>query len=184
MTILGTERLLLRRLEPRDLDDLAALYSDPDVRRYFPEGTLSREETQDEFEWFRNGHPEHPELGLWATVLKENGRFIGRCGLLPWMIDGTFEVEIAYMLATEYWGRGLATEAAAGIRDHAFGTLGRNRLICLIDRDNAASIRVAEKIGMTFEREGTDDKGPFLMYSMVQGTPPHPLPDAGDAEAG
>lgn len=165
MIILETPRLRLRRLEPGDLDDLFALYSDPEVRRYFPEGTLTREETRKELEWFRNGHPEHPELGLWATVLREDDRFIGRCGLLPWTLDGRFEVEIAYMLARDYWGRGLATEAARGIRDHAVGVLGRDRLICLIDRDNAASIRVAEKIGMTFEREGRDDQGPFLMYS-------------------
>lgn len=169
MIILETPRLRLRRLEPDDLDDLFALYSDPEVRRYFPEGTLTREETRKELEWFRNGHPEHPELGLWATVLRENDRFIGRCGLLPWTLDGRFEVEIAYMLAREYWGRGLATEAALGIRDHAVRALGRDRLICLIDRDNAASIRVAEKIGMTFEREGRDDQGPFLLYSRDPG---------------
>ncbi len=61
MIILETKRLILRHLEPRDLDSLFALYSDPDVRRYFPEGTLTYEETKEELEWFLNGHPKHQE---------------------------------------------------------------------------------------------------------------------------
>jgi ribosomal-protein-alanine N-acetyltransferase len=81
MIILETERLVLRRLLPEDLDALYALYADPEIRRYYPEGTLTYPETQEELEWFLNGHPEYPELGLWATVHKESGRFIGRCGL-------------------------------------------------------------------------------------------------------
>ena len=117
MKILETRKLYLRHLEPGDLDNLYALYSDPVVRRYFPEGVLTRQETQEELEWFLNGHPRHPELGLWATIEKETNCFIGRCGLLPWTIDGQYEVEVAYMLAQPYWGLGLATEAAQGIVD-------------------------------------------------------------------
>lgn len=165
MKILETQRLILRHLEPRDLDNLFALYSDADVRRYFPEGTLTYEETKEELEWFLNGHPHHPELGLWATIHKETGQFIGRCGLLPWTIDGCPEVEVAYMLDKAYWGRGLGTEAAQGVLDYGFDHLHLSRLICLIDRDNQASIKVATKIGMTFEREGRDDKGPFMLYA-------------------
>ena len=171
MKILETDRLLLRRLEWPDLDDLYRMYSDPVRRRYFPEGTLTLAETREELEWFLNGHPRHPELGLWATVLKENGRFIGRCGLLPWTIDGVDEVEVAYALSQEFWGRGLATEAARGIVDYAWQQLGLTRLVCLIDRENHASIRVAGKIGMRFEKEGCDDKGPFMLYSMKKDGP-------------
>lgn len=126
------------------------------MRRFFPEGTLSREETKEELEWHIGGHPDDPRLGLWATVLRENGRFIGRCGLLPWSIDGRDEVEIAYMIDKNDWGRGLGTEAALGIRDYAQKQLGLSRLVCLIDGQNHASIRVAEKIGMVFEKEALD----------------------------
>ena len=163
--LLDTKRLILRHLERSDLDSLFALYSDPEVRRYFPEGTLTYEETREELEWFLNGHPKHPELGLWATIHRESNQFIGRCGLLPWTIDGCLEVEVAFLLAKEYWEQGLGTEAAQAVLDYGFTRLHLPRLICLIDRDNIASIRVATKIGMTFEREGTDDKGPFLLYS-------------------
>jgi RimJ/RimL family protein N-acetyltransferase len=165
MKILETTRLILRHLEPGDLDSLYSLYRDPDVRRYFPEGTLTYEETKEELEWFLNGHPEHSELGLWATIHKDTHRFIGRCGLLPWTIDGRPEVEVAYLLAKEYWGQGLGTEAAQALLDYGFEKLQLARLICLIDSENLASINVATKIGMTFEKEGRDDQGPFLLYS-------------------
>ena len=174
MKILETDRLLLRRLVPGDLDALYALYSDPEMRQYFPpegaspDGTLTYEETRGELEWFLNGHPRHPELGLWATILKENGMFIGRCGLLPWTIDGQNEGEIAYMIDKAYWGRGLGTEAARGIRDYAFEKLGLNRLVCFIDPENIASAKVAMQTGMAFEREATDEHGPYHIYSMAK----------------
>jgi RimJ/RimL family protein N-acetyltransferase len=166
MKISETKRLRFRRLLPGDLDDLFALYRDPEIRRYFPEGTLSYEETKDELEWFLNGHPDHPELGLWATILKDNDQFIGRCGLLPWTLEQRTEVEVAYLLAKEYWGQGLGTEAARGIADYAVEQLHLSRLICLITPGNEASVNVARNIGMTLEREMEDEQGPLLLYSM------------------
>lgn len=165
-TILETKRLLLRRLVMEDLDDLFALYSDPEVRKYFPEGTLNYEETKEELAWFLNGHPRHPELGLWATILKETGQFVGRCGLLPWTIEGRDEVEVAYMIARDHWRQGLGSEAAQGILRYGFEQLGLARLICLIDRDNEASIKVATGMGMTFEKEVDDGQGPAQLYSI------------------
>ena len=169
MKILETDRLILRHLLPDDLDKLFALYSDPEIRRYFPEGTLMYEETKEELDWFLNGHPKHPELGLWATIHKESNQFIGRCGLLPWTIEGRYEVEVAYMIAKEYWRQGLGTEAAGAILQYGFGPLGLSRLICMIDPLNKASRRVAEKIGMTLEKEMDGFEGdnkPFLIYSI------------------
>ena len=63
---------------------------------------------------------------------------------------------------------GLGTEAAQGILNYGFSQLHLSRLICLIEHGNIASIRVAEKIGMSFEREGKDEIGPFLLYSINQ----------------
>lgn len=163
--ILETERLILRRLVPEDLDSLFALYRDPEIRRHFPDGTLTYEETKEELEWFLEGHPEHPELGLWATILRESGAFIGRCGLLPWTIEGRDEVEVAYLIDKRYWGRGLGSEAARGVLEHGFGVLGLERLVCLIEPGNDASIKVAERIGMRFEGERSDDQGSFLLYA-------------------
>jgi len=152
VTILETERLLMRRLVASDLDDLYALYRDPEIRRYFPEGVLTQEETREELEWFLNGHPDHPALGLWATIHKSTGQFIGRCGLLPWTIDGVAEVEIAYLIAKPWQRQGLGAEAAQALVRYGFETLGLKRLIALIDPENRASIRTAERAGLQFDR--------------------------------
>ena len=168
-TILETNRLILRQQVIEDLDALWALYCNPQITKYIPDAPHSYEEAREELEWHMNGHPKYPELGLWATIHKESGKFIGRCGLLPWTIDGRREVEVAYTIAQEYWGQGLATEAARGILDYGFEQLNLTRLICLIDPENSASQRVAEKIGMALEKkvDGIDgDNYPTLIYSI------------------
>ena len=167
MIIFETDRIILRHFLPTDLDNLYALYSDPEIRQFFPECTLTFDETKEELEWFLNGHPEHPDLGLWATIFKETDRFIGRCGLLPWTIEDRKEVEVAYLISKKYWGLGLGTEAAEGIVRYGFETLCLPRLISLIDAENHASLRVADKIGMGFEKAGRDEKGPYLLYSLT-----------------
>ncbi len=167
--ILETKRLILRHQVIQDLDDLWALYCNPDITKYIPDAPRSREEAREELEWHMNGHPRFPELGLWATIHKETGKFIGRCGLLPWTIDGQQEVEVAYTIAQEFWGQGLATEAARAILQYGFEKLNITRLICLIDPENIASQRVAERTGMTLERKVdgiAGDNFPTLIYSI------------------
>jgi ribosomal-protein-alanine N-acetyltransferase len=171
--VLETERLILRRLTLDDLDDLAALYRDPEVRRWFPDGTRTLEQTREELAWVIDVYYARYGYGLWATILKETGAFIGRCGLLPWEIEGRTEVEVAYLLDPAYWGRGLATEAARAIADHAFGTLPVDRLICLVDPGNDTSRRVATRIGMRLLRDDyVDDEGPAHLYALPR--PPSP----------
>ena len=168
--ILETPRLILRHQVLSDLDDLWALYQNPNITKYIPDAPRSREEAQEELEWHMNGHPRHPELGLWATIHKETGKFIGRCGLLPWEVDGVREVEVAYTIAEEYWGQGLASEAAQGILKYGFEKLNLSRLVSLIEPGNIGSQRVAEKMGMRLEKEvnmpinGVDDF--VLIYSI------------------
>lgn len=163
--VLETQRLMLRQLTLADLDDLFALYSDPDVRKYFPEGTLTYEETKEELEYIIEVYYTRYGFGLSATIYKETGEFIGRCGLIPWTIEHNEEVEVAYMLAKKYWGQGLGTEAAQAIARYGFEHLKLARLICLVGQKNQASINVATKIGMTFEREVEIDGEPTLLYS-------------------
>ena len=165
MLILNTERLTLRHMELSDLDALFELYRDPEVRKYFPDGTRTLAETREELEWFMKGHPRRPELGLWATVERRTGAFLGRCGLLPWSIDGAPEVELAFLISKSRWREGFATEAAQGIIQYARGRLGLSRLICLIMPGNVASAKVAIKVGMMFERDYTDSFGPCHIYA-------------------
>ncbi len=166
MIILETPQLILRRQVPADLDDLWALYCDPEITRYIPDAPRTRDEAREELEWHMNGHPRNPSLGLWATIHKETGKFIGRCGLLPWEIEGQHEIEVAYTIRRDFWGQGLATEAARAILAHGFNDLHLSRLICLIDPENIASQKVATKIGMAFEKEARDELGSFWVYSI------------------
>jgi ribosomal-protein-alanine N-acetyltransferase len=166
--IIETERLELRPLAMDDLDALALIYADPEVRKYFPEGTLTREETREELAWIIDVYYAEHGFGLWATTFKQTNDFIGRCGLLPWTIEGRSEVEVAYLLARDHWGRGLGTEAARAILAYGFDELRLPRLISLIDPANQASVNVARKIGMRLEREAEIDGDPTLVYSAAQ----------------
>jgi len=167
--ILETARLLLRHLDMNDVEALYAFYQDIEIRRYFPDGVLSYDDTREELEWYMNGHPQYPKLGLWATVHKPSGKFIGRCGLLPWEIDGKLEIEIAYLLGKEFWHQGFATETAQGIMSYGFEKLHLTRLICMMHPENIASQKVAERIGMKFENQVDDiagDNFPTLIYAI------------------
>ena len=164
--VLETERLVLRRLTVDDLDDLFSLYHGPDVRKYYSEGIPSYEETRQELEWMINHCYAKYGFGMWATIEKKTGKFMGRCGLTPMDIEGREEIEVGYMLAREYWGRGLATEAARAILHYGFEQVGLVRLICVINPGNQASGRVAEKIGMRLEIDGDINGEPTLLYSI------------------
>ena len=164
--VLETDRLILRRLTIDDLDDLFKLYHSPDVRKYYSEGTLSYEDTRQELQWMINTCYARYGFGMWATIYKETGAFIGRCGLTPMDIEGREEIEVGYMLAKEYWGQGLATEAARTILQYGFEQVGLSRLICVINPGNRASSRVALKIGLTLEIDGDVNGEPTLLYSI------------------
>jgi [ribosomal protein S5]-alanine N-acetyltransferase len=164
MIILETDRLSLRRMVQDDLDDLFELYRDPEIRAYYPDGTRTYEQTAEELAWFENGHPRHPELGLWATIHKETGLFIGRSGLLPWTIDGNEEVEVAYMIAKPFWRQGLGSEVARALVRYGFETLHLGSLIALIDPEHEASIRTASRAGMELDFETEMDGLPTVVY--------------------
>ena len=151
MNVIETPRLILRHLTLEDTEALASIYADPIVMKFFP-STRSPEETKQKIEKIINSY-EQDGFGLWATIYKPDNQFIGRCGLIPQIVNQCSELEIAYMLAKEYWGMGLATEAACAIRDYGFEKLGCNRLISLIDQGNITSQKVALKTGLTYEKD-------------------------------
>lgn len=165
---LETKRLTLRCLTIDDLDALFALYSDADVKKYVYSEAMTVEETRDELEWAIKVYSEQPGFGLWGTIHKETGEFIGRCGLLQWTIEERPEVEVTYMLAKKYWGQGLGNEVAQALMEYGFEQLKLSRLVCCIDKENQASIKVATKTGMTFEKEVDTGEGPELLYSRIR----------------
>ena len=152
MIVAETERLVLRRVTHDDLDDLAALYGDPDVMRYSPNGPLGREEVQERLDSNLRSYSMWG-FGMCAVMLREEG-FAGVCGLNRFDdVDGQLEFEIGFRLAKRHWNRGITTEAATAVRDHGFGELGMTRLVSIVDPRNVPSVRVAEKVGMAFEKE-------------------------------
>jgi len=166
--VLETARLILRHLTLDDLEDLFALYRDGEVTQYIPDAPRSYEETKEELEWIIKEYYGRYGFGLWAAILKETGSFIGRCGLIPWTIEEREEVEVAYALSRKYCGQGLGTEAAQAIAQYGFEHLHFSRLICMTMSENHASIRVAQKIGMTLEKEVEVDGKRILLFSAAK----------------
>jgi RimJ/RimL family protein N-acetyltransferase len=139
---LTTNRLVLRAFRASDWDAYAAMNADPAVREWLGGNLLSREQSWAQMESF---------LGQWALrgygvfAVESEGRLAGRAGILhpaDWP-----EPELAWTLATPFWGRGLGTEAAAEVRRWTFARFARNRLVSYIVPENTRSRRVAEKLG-------------------------------------
>jgi ribosomal-protein-alanine N-acetyltransferase len=131
-----------------------------------PNGLLSDEQTRQ----FLRRHLEHWErygYGLWAFRDRANGRFVGRAGLSNTHVGGHDEVELAYALVAEYWGRGLATEMAREILAVAFEQFGLTDLVCFTLRTNRASRRVMEKVGFEYERDIVHAGQPHVLYRLT-----------------
>jgi RimJ/RimL family protein N-acetyltransferase len=161
---LETERLTLRPPKESDLGELVDVFGDPEVMRYIAEGTpWTPAQTRAGFRrwqsfWSSDG------FGMFVVTRREDARILGDAGLLAWdprvwrpgslrAIGPEAEIEIGWRFARHAWGNGYATEAACAVRDWAREEHGFDRLISLIHADNAASIRVAEKIGSRYERD-------------------------------
>lgn len=141
-----TARLVHQALTANDAPAFFALNIHPEVMRYTGEPPMC---SLDEA---RRAIAEYPDFdtvgfGRWGCFLKTSKALIGFCGLkrLP-ELGG--EVDIGYRFLPDYWGRGLATEACAACLAFGFDTLRLPRIIALVLPDNAASIRVLEKVGM------------------------------------
>jgi RimJ/RimL family protein N-acetyltransferase len=140
------------------------LMQDPEVMQYV--GDRKVPGPQDSWRavagWI--GHWALRGYGQWAVVERQSGALIGRAGIInPQDWPGT---EIGYLLGKAWWGRGYATEAARAALDWAFGERDFERMLSLIDPANAASIRVAERIGETLRDETTLWGHRVLVYAV------------------
>jgi [ribosomal protein S5]-alanine N-acetyltransferase len=160
-----TPRLLLRSMQEDDVDHLLRTFGDPKVMAAFESEPFDRSQME---RWVRRNleHQDRYGYGLFTVVLKTDGLVIGDCGLEHMDIGDTLESELGYDLCSDYWGRGLATEAAIAVRDFAFDVQEIPRLIALIRRGNEASRRVAEKVGMRLESELERYGKPYWLYCM------------------
>lgn len=157
---LETERLLLRRWQLTDREPFARMNRDPRVSEFLA-GSLTRDKSDRLIERIEH-HFERRGFGLWAVELRTSSALIGYVGLSVPAFNAHFTpcVEIGWRLAAEFWGQGLATEAAREAARYAFQDLGLPALVSLTVPANLRSRRVMEKLGMTHDpREDFDHPG-------------------------
>lgn len=146
--VLETERLRLTNWLPEQIEDVVRLHSDPRVTRFLnaagqPETVADAERRM--AEWAQQFAASR--MGKLRVSCRDDGAFLGRAGF--GVFPPTGEPEIGYALVRSAWGKGYATEAAAGLRDWFFAETDRDHFIGFADARNAASIAVLRRIGMT-----------------------------------
>jgi RimJ/RimL family protein N-acetyltransferase len=147
---LGTDRLLLCQFREDDLDAYARIQADPVVARHAGDGVPTDREGSWRLlalflgHWTLRGH------GQYAVEERAGGDLVGRVGL--WHPEGWPGLEVGWLVARDRWGRGYATEAAREVARTAFTDVGVDRLISVIRPANAASVRVARKLGAVLDR--------------------------------
>ena len=139
----------MRQFEDADVDAIAALRGDALFMRFI-KPVESRGETAS---WIKmvSRYWDTDNFGFWAVILKETGAVIGWSG--TWVLRETKEPEIGFAVASRFWGKGIGTEAAAFALKYTFENRRAERAVALTMRENAASRRVMEKLGMRFEDE-------------------------------
>ena len=151
MTVLETDRLIMRPLTGDDFADYAAMLADRQVA-----GGLAESVGSSPADAWRSlamfiGHRGIRGYSHWALVEKATGRFVGRAG--PWQPHGFPGLGVGWCLAREHWGKGYATEAARASLGYCLEELGAREVISVILPENSRSIAVAERIGHRYLRD-------------------------------
>jgi|ERR1043166_1908998 RimJ/RimL family protein N-acetyltransferase len=151
MSVLETERLVLRQLSSDDAPFIVELLNQPSFIRYI--GDKEVRSTEDAIRYIETGPAASYErfgFGLYLVELKESGASIGMCGLIK--RDTLPDVDVGFAFLPDYWSQGLAFEAANAVMNYGREALGLRRIVAITSLDNTASIRLLEKIGLRFER--------------------------------
>ena len=146
---IDTERLRLRSLTDADAGRLHAIYGDAETMRFIGgsgSATADLDATRRVLTWLLR-HGEHHGFSMWAVDERDGEPLVGVAGLL-WVSGHGPDVEAAYLLRRDRWGRGYATEALRAVLEAGHGPLGLERIVALAYPDNAPSRRVMEKAGM------------------------------------
>ncbi len=151
---LETERLILRRFTPDDLDNLVALDGDPEVMRYLTGGPPTpRDVLQHEhLPAYLRYYERYTGYGFWAAIEKATGDFLGWFHFRPLNGSPDDEPELGYRLKRSAWGKGYGTEGSRALIRKGFAELGARRVVASTYQDNIGSRRVMEKAGMTLAR--------------------------------
>jgi len=161
MKSLETERLRLRQWTENDFDAFAAYYADENNAKYVG-GQKNRDEAWRHMA-LQLGHWHLKGFGNWAVDEKETGDFVGCVGL--WQSPGWPELELGYWLVNRHQGKGYAFEAAQKCLDYARNVLKARSLVSYIDPTNEPSIKLAKKLGATYEETiELVEHGPHCVY--------------------
>ena len=154
MNKIETSRLILREWRDQDLQEFAGINQDAKVLEFLP-APLSAQESAEWINRIKKHFIDHG-FGLWAAELKDSGELIGYAGLSIPSFEAHFTpcVEIGWRLASKYWGRGYATEAAKKVLEIGFTEFGLKEVVSFTVPANMRSIRVMEKIGMSRDVAG------------------------------
>jgi RimJ/RimL family protein N-acetyltransferase len=160
--MLDTPRLKMRAFREEDFQPYAAMCADPEVMRYLGTGATFRPDEAWRSIAAMLGHWRLRGYGMWALERKDNGALIGRAGFID--PPGWPGFELGWTLARSQWRQGFASEAAQAALRYAFEVLERDRVISLIRPANAASIRVAQRLGMQPAGEMQFVGSPVIVY--------------------
>lgn len=165
-----TGRLILRPPVPDDFEALHRIFSDPVTMSFWPV-PFNEDDTR---RWISDSLRDHEETGLGRrpVILKSSGEVIGNCGIVRLEVAGEPEYDLGYIIHHPFWGNGYASEAAGALKRHAVERLGIRRLVANMPVNHAASIRVAEKIGMRWERTFRNPRNRDIetrLYAFVAG---------------
>ena len=151
--LLKTERLILRRFAPADLDHLYALDNDPEVMRYINGGTPTPRVVieREILPVFLRYDERRPGFGFWAAVLRSTGAWLGWFSFRA-TEEASGQAVLGYRLCRAAWGQGYATEGARALIARGFSQWGVRRVVATTYEDNLASRRVMEKLGMRLVR--------------------------------
>jgi ribosomal-protein-alanine N-acetyltransferase len=148
---LETSRLVLRHPAPADSADLFAVFSDPEVMRYWSDLPMRAPQDADDYIAQIDAHFHERDLFQWAVEQRTTARVVGTCTLLN-VSTAHQRAEIGFALGRRHWGQGLATEVVHALLSFAFETLTLHRLEADVDPRNERSLRLLERLG--FQREG------------------------------
>jgi len=149
MSILETERLVIRDWQLSDWAALRPLAQDARVLRHIPPSEPWPDERIRGFVEQAIELSESRGWILWPVIHRRDALLIGVCGFWHSFLP---DVEISWRLHPDYWGRGLMTEAASAILQYGWEKFGFDRVIAVAQPANKQSIRIMQKLGMVFEK--------------------------------
>ncbi len=148
--MLETERLILRKFTPEDLDKLIETRSDDEVIKYLGGRTLQNPEAIEKRLHFYIDCYAKFGFGMCAMIWKETSEIIGWSGLQP--LDDTSEIEVGYGMIKEFWGKSIGYECAMAWLNFGFKTASLERIVAVASPENTGSWRIMEKCGMRYEK--------------------------------